>query len=134
MYIKKVHNWLAFFTTNFRVSSVTKGKILWNFQILKKICCFVGKLKSCELFLLTHSATSIFSISSRIFSLYFPVNVVDGEMLLITKVSRLHMAAYLCVASNGVPPSISKRVQLRVQCKLKCWYWWMFIYYKNVII
>ncbi|CAO1363115.1 unnamed protein product [Diamesa hyperborea] len=43
------------------------------------------------------------------------VNVVDGEILSITKVSRLHMAAYLCVASNGVPPSISKRVQLRVQ-------------------
>ncbi|XP_055543935.1 lachesin [Wyeomyia smithii] len=43
------------------------------------------------------------------------VNVVDGEVLHITKVSRLHMAAYLCVASNGVPPSISKRVQLRVQ-------------------
>jgi hypothetical protein len=46
------------------------------------------------------------------------VNVVDGEILSITKVSRLHMAAYLCVASNGVPPSISKRVQLKVQCKL----------------
>jgi neurotrimin len=46
------------------------------------------------------------------------VNVVDGEVLSITKVSRLHMAAYLCVASNGVPPSISKRVQLKVQCKL----------------
>lgn len=45
------------------------------------------------------------------------VNVVDGEILSITKVSRLHMAAYLCVASNGVPPSISKRVQLRVQCR-----------------
>uniref|UniRef100_A0A182K8H3 Ig-like domain-containing protein n=1 Tax=Anopheles christyi TaxID=43041 RepID=A0A182K8H3_9DIPT len=45
------------------------------------------------------------------------VNVVDGELLHITKVSRLHMAAYLCVASNGVPPSISKRVQLRVQCE-----------------
>ena len=29
------------------------------------------------------------------------------------------MAAYLCVASNGVPPSISKRVQLKVQCKQK---------------
>ncbi|XP_055903261.1 neural cell adhesion molecule 1 [Eupeodes corollae] len=43
------------------------------------------------------------------------VNVVDGEILHITKVSRLHMAAYLCVASNGVPPSISKRVHLRVQ-------------------
>lgn len=48
---------------------------------------------------------------------YFAVNVVDGEILSITKVSRLHMAAYLCVASNGVPPSISKRVMLRVQCK-----------------
>lgn len=45
------------------------------------------------------------------------VNVVDGEILFITKVSRLHMAVYLCIASNGVPPSISKRVQLKVQCK-----------------
>ncbi|KAJ4436915.1 hypothetical protein ANN_17047 [Periplaneta americana] len=44
------------------------------------------------------------------------VNVVDGELLHITKVSRLHMGAYLCIASNGVPPSISKRVALRVQC------------------
>ncbi|XP_060524691.1 neurotrimin-like isoform X2 [Cylas formicarius] len=43
------------------------------------------------------------------------VNVVDGEILFITKVSRLHMGAYLCIASNGVPPSISKRVQLKVQ-------------------
>ncbi|XP_018561250.1 neurotrimin-like isoform X2 [Anoplophora glabripennis] len=43
------------------------------------------------------------------------VNVVDGEVLFITKVSRLHMAVYLCIASNGVPPSISKRVQLKVQ-------------------
>ncbi|XP_049804895.1 lachesin-like isoform X3 [Schistocerca nitens] len=43
------------------------------------------------------------------------VNVVDGEVLTITKVSRLHMGAYLCIASNGVPPSISKRVLLRVQ-------------------
>ncbi|XP_066994719.2 lachesin-like [Anabrus simplex] len=43
------------------------------------------------------------------------VNVVDGEVLHIIKVSRLHMGAYLCIASNGVPPSISKRVSLRVQ-------------------
>lgn len=48
----------------------------------------------------------------------FAVNVVDGEILHITKVSRLHMAPYLCVASNGVPPSISKRVHLRVQCNI----------------
>ncbi|KOB67631.1 putative Lachesin [Operophtera brumata] len=29
------------------------------------------------------------------------VNVVDGENLTISKVSRLHMGAYLCIASNG---------------------------------
>ncbi|XP_032666587.1 lachesin-like isoform X2 [Odontomachus brunneus] len=43
------------------------------------------------------------------------VNVVDGEVLHIVKISRLHMGAYLCIASNGVPPSVSKRVLLRVQ-------------------
>lgn len=59
----------------------------------------------------------------------FTVNVVDGEVLSITKVSRLHMAAYLCVASNGVPPSISKRVQLKVQCKHNLYYliWFQFL-------
>ena len=45
------------------------------------------------------------------------VTVVDGETLHVTKVSRLHMGAYLCIASNSVPPSISKRVFLRVQCE-----------------
>lgn len=60
-----------------------------------------------------------FYYSSNLFFLQYihTVNVVDGEILSITKISRLHMAAYLCVASNGVPPSISKRVQLKVQCK-----------------
>ncbi|XP_063368927.1 lachesin-like isoform X2 [Cydia amplana] len=43
------------------------------------------------------------------------VSVVDGETLTIGKVSRLHMGAYLCIASNGVPPSISKRIMLMVQ-------------------
>ncbi|XP_014292759.3 lachesin [Halyomorpha halys] len=43
------------------------------------------------------------------------VNVVDGEILHINRVSRLHMGTYLCIASNGVPPSISRRVSLKVQ-------------------
>lgn len=49
--------------------------------------------------------------------LFSTVSVVDGETLTITKVSRLHMGAYLCIASNGVPPSISKRIMLMVQCE-----------------
>lgn len=44
-------------------------------------------------------------------------NAVKGPWLNISKVSRLHMAAYLCIASNNVPPSVSKRIKLDVQCK-----------------
>ncbi|CAL7951303.1 unnamed protein product [Xylocopa violacea] len=40
---------------------------------------------------------------------------VDGPNFNITKVNRLHMGSYLCIASNGVPPSVSKRIMLIVQ-------------------
>lgn len=43
--------------------------------------------------------------------------VVEGEMLWLTKVTRSEMGAYLCIASNGVPPSVSKRMKLQVHCK-----------------
>ncbi|XP_015606035.1 lachesin isoform X3 [Cephus cinctus] len=43
------------------------------------------------------------------------VNFVNGEVLHIVKISRLHMGAYLCIASNEVPPSVSSRVEIRVQ-------------------
>ncbi|GFY18876.1 lachesin [Trichonephila clavipes] len=42
------------------------------------------------------------------------VTNVRGSYLNITKVSRLHMGAYLCIASNGVAPSLSKRILLGV--------------------
>ncbi len=38
-------------------------------------------------------------------------------MLKLEKISRLHMADYLCVASNGIPPSASKGFSIKVQCK-----------------
>ncbi|XP_068976854.1 neurotrimin-like isoform X1 [Bombus flavifrons] len=43
------------------------------------------------------------------------VNVVNGEVLHIVKISRLHMGSYLCIASNDVPPRVSQRISLRVQ-------------------
>lgn len=43
--------------------------------------------------------------------------VYDGEVLPLTKVSRNEMGAYLCIATNGVPPSVSKRIILDVECK-----------------
>ncbi|XP_050303644.1 opioid-binding protein/cell adhesion molecule homolog isoform X2 [Anthonomus grandis grandis] len=45
----------------------------------------------------------------------------EGPMLNITKVNRLHMGAYLCIASNGVPPSISKRIMLVVHFPPMIW-------------
>ena len=44
------------------------------------------------------------------------VSAHDGEVLHLARVSRLHMGAYLCIASNGIPPSVSKRFMLNVQC------------------
>ncbi|CAH1709931.1 unnamed protein product [Chironomus riparius] len=38
----------------------------------------------------------------------------NGSILNISRVNRLHMGAYLCIASNGIPPTVSKRVMLIV--------------------
>ncbi|KAF7278903.1 hypothetical protein GWI33_007850 [Rhynchophorus ferrugineus] len=46
---------------------------------------------------------------------------LEGPMLNITKASRLHMGPYLCIASNGVPPSVSKRIMLIVHFSPMIW-------------
>lgn len=49
---------------------------------------------------------------------------VEGEMLTLSKVTRSEMGAYLCIAANGVPPSVSKRMMLHVHCEyiISKWY------------
>uniref|UniRef100_T1IJH4 Ig-like domain-containing protein n=1 Tax=Strigamia maritima TaxID=126957 RepID=T1IJH4_STRMM len=49
------------------------------------------------------------------------VRMYEGEELSIAKVSRMHMGAYLCIASNGVPPSVSKRILLEVEFSPMIW-------------
>ncbi|XP_066140748.1 neurotrimin-like isoform X1 [Euwallacea fornicatus] len=46
---------------------------------------------------------------------------ITGETLNLTKVDREHMAIYLCIASNGIPPSVSKRISLLVQFPPSVW-------------
>jgi hypothetical protein len=43
--------------------------------------------------------------------------VYDGEQLNLTRISRTEMGAYLCIATNGVPPSVSKRIIVDVECE-----------------
>lgn len=43
--------------------------------------------------------------------------MIENPMLLIGKVSRLHMGMYLCVASNGIDPTASRKYEIKVQCE-----------------
>lgn len=51
--------------------------------------------------------------------IFFSVVEWEGELLNISKISRSDMGAYLCIASNGIPPSVSKRIKVSVDCKYK---------------
>ncbi|XP_044757208.1 neurotrimin-like [Coccinella septempunctata] len=46
---------------------------------------------------------------------------VEGPVLNITRVSRHQMGPYLCIASNGLPPSVSKRIMLVVHFPPMIW-------------
>ena len=61
------------------------------------------------------SSQSLF-LSSNVFH-SSAVSEWEGEVLELTRISRLDMGAYLCIASNGVPPTVSKRIKVSVDCK-----------------
>ncbi|KAJ9597734.1 hypothetical protein L9F63_011444, partial [Diploptera punctata] len=42
------------------------------------------------------------------------VKTYDGETLLLNSIQRSDMGAYLCIASNGIPPPVSKRFMVQV--------------------
>jgi len=49
------------------------------------------------------------------------VNIIEKARLRLEKISRLNMGDYLCVASNGIPPSASNRFSVRVQFPPMFW-------------
>lgn len=49
--------------------------------------------------------------------MYFTADAHYGSHLNFSRVARRQMGAYLCIASNDVPPAVSKRVFLHVHCK-----------------
>lgn len=55
------------------------------------------------------------------------VSSYRGETLKLQG-SRSEMGSYLCISSNGVPPSISKRISLTVQCECRSEFGFAFNY------
>ena len=45
------------------------------------------------------------------------MDIWTGDTLEIHRVRREDMGAYLCIASNKIPPSVSKRITLVVECE-----------------
>lgn len=56
-------------------------------------------------------------IIPKMSSSFAVVKHVDGERLVLQQVLRTDMGGYMCIASNGVPPTISKRYEVQVNCK-----------------
>ena len=57
----------------------------------------------------------------------------EGTHLDLNKVSRYDMAAYLCIASNGVPSTVSKRISLSVECEYSHYFIFIFLLFKIFI-
>lgn len=55
--------------------------------------------------------------ASKVYCLFIPVDEWSGETLDMTRISRLDMGAYLCIATNGVPPTVSKQIKVSVDCE-----------------
>ena len=48
---------------------------------------------------------------------YIPVDRVNGNILHLHKIKRSQMGNYLCIATNGRPPAVSRMVKVNVNCK-----------------
>lgn len=58
----------------------------------------------------TTTTTTTTNSTSKVF-------IGEGQVLRFERVSRHDMGFYMCIASNGVPPSVSQRIFLPVSCK-----------------
>jgi neurotrimin len=45
------------------------------------------------------------------------MKLIEGERLSLSGVQRTDMGGYLCIASNGIPPTVSKRYDVQVHCE-----------------
>ncbi|KAG8231063.1 hypothetical protein J437_LFUL010688, partial [Ladona fulva] len=48
---------------------------------------------------------------------FYKVDTYNGSNLNFWRLDRRQMGAFLCIASNDVPPAVSKRIILNVNCE-----------------
>lgn len=55
--------------------------------------------------------------------LFCAVESYVGSSMPLWRVDRRQMGAFLCIASNDVPPAVSKRITLNVNCEYLKHFW-----------
>lgn len=85
-------------------------KLSWKTQWAQKL--MVSEIKKTG-----NNIFSFHSFQNFFLCLSLPVASFRGEILKLTKIARNEMGSYLCIASNSVPPSVSKRISLNIHCK-----------------
>lgn len=95
-----------FLSSTFSILILSDLFTLFNFTFFTNIFVFIHD----------NNASQLIN-KNFFFHSFFSAEEFEGEQLTINKVSRLHMGAYLCIATNGVQPSVSHRIILNVHCK-----------------
>lgn len=99
-------------TLRCRASGSPTPVVKWKRDSMEKIAINKSLIGKSTSFIPTSKILFQFSHFST-----FSVSEWDGDTLEISRISRLDMGAYLCIASNGVPPTVSKRIKVSVDCK-----------------
>ena len=49
--------------------------------------------------------------------MHVSVDKIEGPYLNLTRINRRQMGPYMCIANNTVPPAVTKRIMVNVECK-----------------
>lgn len=104
-------------TLTCRANGSPKPTIKWKRDDNSKISISKGHTGDTSNLFIIEIAFCFAFCTDFICTVLFLVSEWEGEVLEMARISRLDMGAYLCIASNGVPPTVSKRVKVSVDCK-----------------
>ncbi|XP_023290598.1 lachesin [Orussus abietinus] len=99
-----------------RARGVPMPRVTWRREDNKDIVireAYGGSVASQKTHGNASSLTRVSTLSATILAVS-SMQEFQGEVLRLSRISRTDMGAYLCIASNGVPPAISKRIIVSV--------------------